>query len=216
VRDNVWTAAIIAAGILLAQLAITQTRRRRNPNGVGTATSPPSVPGRSRPLGVTILAALYYVSSAWSLLVLILAKLATTVLRGVLQLTMGTPPVSGGILAGTLAFARLPLIMLGALAAMSLIAGRSVVVTASFLASLGYGMWRGQNWARIVTIVLVGWMLARMLFTRLSLEVNAQTTTWLLSVAACVSLLCYLFTPTVRTAFRSTSSAATSPNAQTA
>jgi hypothetical protein len=85
----------------------------------------------------------------------------------------------------------------------SLIAGRTVVVTAAFLASIGYGLWRRQNWARIVTIVLTAWALASALFSAPRLDISTQTT-WLVWAGLCACVLCYLFTPAVRTAFRST------------
>ena len=202
-NDNLWTVAIIAAGILIVRLTLAGFRRRDQQVDIAASTPPlPPTPGR-RPLGITILAGVYFVSSAWTVLVLLLDRAVPGLLRGILHTTLGAQAVSGGVLAGALAIVRVPLIALGALAAMSLIAGRTVVVTAAFLASIGYGLWRRQNWARIVTIVLTGWTLASALFSAPRLDIRTQTT-WLIWAGLCACVLYYLFTPAVRTAFRST------------
>jgi len=211
VNDNLWTAAIIAAGILLVRLTLTGFSRRgdRQADVDASALPLPPLPGR-RPIGITILAGIYFASSVWTVLVLLLNRAFPSLLRGILHATLGAPAVADGLLAGTLAIARIPLIALGALTAMSLIAGRTVVVTAAFLASIGYGLWRRRNWARIVTIALTGWTLASALFSARRLDISTQTTwlvsTWLVWNGLCACVLGYLFTPTVRTAFRSTSS----------
>jgi hypothetical protein len=204
VNDNLWTAAIIAAGILIVRLTLTGFRHRGDQHVDITASTPPlpRSPGR-RPLGITILAVVYFASGAWTVLVLLLDRAVPGLLRGILHTILGAQAVSGGVLAGALAIVRVPLIALGALAAMSLIAGRTVVVTAAFLASIGYGLWRRQNWARIVTIVLTGWTLASALFSAPRLDISTQTT-WLIWAGLCACVLYYLFTPAVRTAFRST------------
>jgi hypothetical protein len=216
VYDNLWTAAIIAAGILLVRLALNGFRRRGDRQAdVDASTSPlPRSAGR-RPLGITILAGIYFASGAWTVLVLLLNRAVPSLLRGILHATLGAPVISDGLLAGLLAIGRIPLIALGALTAMSLIAGRTVVVTASFLASIGYGLWRRQNWARIVTIVLTGWTLASALFSVPRLNISTQTT-WLAWAGLCACVLGYLFTPAVRTAFRSTSCPTAASETQTA
>lgn len=214
--DNLWTAAIIAAGILLVRLTLSGFSRRGDRQVDVDASTPalPPSPGR-RPLGITILAGIYFASSAWTVLALLLNRAVPSLLRGILHATLGAPAVSDGLLAGLLAIGRIPLIALGALTAMSLIAGRTVVVTASFLASIGYGLWRRQNWARFVTIVLTGWMLASALFSAPRLDISTQTT-WLVWAGLCACVLYYLFTPAVRTAFRSTGSPTAASETQTA
>ena len=213
--DNLWTVAIIAAGILLVRLALSAFSRggdRQADVNASTPQLPPS-PGR-RPLGITILAGIYFASGAWTVLVLLLNRAAPSLLRGILHATLGAPAVSHGLMAGSLAIGRIPLIALGALTAMSLIAGQTVVVTAAFLASIGYGLWRRRNWARIVTIVLTGWTLVGALFSAPRLDISTQTT-WLVWAGLCACVLYYLFTPAVRTAFRSTNSPTITSETQT-
>jgi len=215
VNDNLWTAAIIAAGILLVRLTLTGFSRRGDRQADVDASAPPlpPLPGR-RPIGITILAGIYFASSAWTVLVLLLNRAVPSLLRGILHATLGAPTVADGLLAGLLAIGRIPLIALGALTAMSLIAGRTVVVTAALLASIGYGLWRRHNWARFVTIVLTGWTLVSALFSAARLDISTQTT-WLVWAGLCACVLCYLFTPAVRTAFRSTNSPTITSETQT-
>jgi hypothetical protein len=114
----------------------------------------------------------------------------------------GGPPPEG-VLNGFLALAKFPLIIFRALTAMALLAGPSLIVTAAFLAALGYGMWRPKNWARIITIALAAWMLAVRLFNRPTAGVSSRAM-WLLWVGLCIGVVGYLFTPAVRSAFRPT------------
>src|ERR1700730_4472458 len=119
-------------------------RAGRHRKGVAASSSQPAaMPGHTRPLGITILAALYVISGAWCLVIPVLYRVAPNVLRGVLQVTLSTgpPPHATGLLAGSLALARFPLVIFGALAAMCLIAGPSLVLTAGFLSALGHGLW---------------------------------------------------------------------------
>ena len=139
----------------------------------------------SRPLGVTVLAVLYFIGVATYAVLLALATFAPGHLRAVLQ---GLSPGGSG-----------PAWLLALGWALPLYFG----VMALVVGALGYGMLQLKNWARLVTMLVSGLSLAGVLFSlrELVMSVPAVAMTGL-RIGLCVAWLWYLSAQGVRAAFR--------------
>lgn len=140
-----------------------------------------------RPVGVTILAILYFLGALGCILGGILSMVG-----GGLAATLGNQAGSQGAGAA----------ILGALGAA---AGVVILILGALYVLLGWGMWKLKNWARIITIILMALGVAGALFGVVGLLAHFSVFGLVLTVfwLAIYSLIIwYLVKPDVKAAFQ--------------
>ncbi len=143
-----------------------------------------------RPWGVSLISILYFINVGVYLVLLVLAIAAPETLRSILG---AASPAGSGPAA---------LLNLGPLLAIYF------AVMAGLVGLLGYGMWTLRNWARWVTSVIAAISLIGTLFGLVELANNFTLSAILLTllrVGLSLLVLWYMWTPSVRAAFRSRS-----------
>lgn len=141
-----------------------------------------------RPVGVTILAILYFLGAAFCIF-------------GGLGFFLG-----GGVLASVLSqnsqlSGQLPA---GFIAGMGAVMGVGMLIGAAIDALLGWGLWKLKNWARIVTIVLMGLGAIFLVFGLLSMLMHFNIFGLLWNcfwLAIYGVIIWYLLQPNVKAAF---------------
>lgn len=142
-----------------------------------------------RPVGVTILAVLYFIGALFC------------VLGGILFFVGGGLGALAGAQSGQQGAAGMSA-LIGALGAF---AGVAFLIIGVIYALLGWGMWKLKNWARIISIVLLVIGAAFQLFglvtsfAHFSVFVLVWTLFWL---AIDVLIIWYLLKPDVKAAFQ--------------
>lgn len=138
-----------------------------------------------RPVGVTILAILAFIGAAFCLLGGILMMVGGGFMASLMNQQGGQ---GAGVLAG-----------LGA------VAGVFIIIIGGLYGLVGFGLWKLKNWARIVTIVLLGIGIAMQLLGLLgtlahfNLFAFVWTVFW---IAVDAFIIWYLLKPEVKAAFQ--------------
>jgi hypothetical protein len=141
-----------------------------------------------RPVGVTILAVLYFLGAVGCLLAGILMIVGGGFMATLISQQTQASGVGAGFLAG-----------LGA------VLGVVIFIFAALYVLLGWGLWKLKNWARIVTIVLAALGIAGALlglagaFLHFGMFLLVLT---LVRLAICGLILWYLLQPNVSAAFQ--------------
>lgn len=144
---------------------------------------------KSRPIGITILAVLGFISVAFYLAMTVIALLKPVV---VASLLLG---MSGGN-----GFGVTPAASLGGILAVYF------VISGLITAALSWGLWTLKNWARIVCLVLIaisvlgGVVQVSMSFSHASV---VGTVFGIARLIVAILIIIYLNSPRVRSAFRS-------------
>ena len=143
-----------------------------------------------RPWGVTLLSVLSFISVGTYLVLTVLAVAAPGALRSLLE---GLSPQGSG-----------PEVLLN----MGRLLAIYFAVMAAVSGLFGYGMWTLRNWARWVTIIIAAVSLLGTVvgLVRVANDINMSTLLLgLLRIGLSGLVLWYLWTPGVRSAFRSRS-----------
>ena len=141
-----------------------------------------------RPLGVTLLAVLSFISVGTYLMLMFLSLFAPETVRSLLE---GLSPQGSG-----------PVMLLS----MGRILGIYFAAMALLGGLFGYGMWTLRNWARWVTIVLSAISLVATVAGLIGIGTGMSVSAILVGlfrIGLCLLVLWYMWVPGVRLAFRS-------------
>jgi hypothetical protein len=145
-----------------------------------------------RPVGVTILAVLYFIGAACSAIAGILIIVGGSALSGALGSSSSPAAVGGTLLA-----------MGGAVVAVI------CLVLAALYFVLGYGFIKLQNWVRILAIICTGIFILVELFGLVSIAAHMgmfQVVFQIVTLAVAIWVLVYLFKSNVKQAFGASAS----------
>ncbi len=143
---------------------------------------------KPRPIGVSILAVLYFVGAASYIALATISIVNRDLLRRILEAL--TPGGGAG---------PAPLLRMGAMLPLYFL----VMVGVS--AALGLGMWNLKNWARIITLILIGLSLVGTMVEMAPVLSHLSVGALLLDLLRlCLSIFFawYLFRPAIRAAFK--------------
>jgi hypothetical protein len=142
-----------------------------------------------RPVGVTILAILNFIGAAFCLL----GGIAMIAGGGFMATLMSQQGGQGSAGAA------------GVLAGMGAVAGVFIIIIGGISALVGFGLWKLKNWARIVSIVLLGLSIAGQLLQLLAVlaHFNLFAFVWIAFwTAVDAFIIWYLLKPEVKAAFQ--------------
>jgi hypothetical protein len=143
----------------------------------------------ARPVGVTILAVLDFIGAAFCLL----GGIAMIAGGGFMATMMSQQGGQGSAGAA------------GVLAGMGAVAGVFIIIVGGVSALVGFGLWKLKNWARIVSIVLLGISIAMQLLQLLGVlaHFNLFAFVWIAFwTAVDAFIIWYLLKPEVKAAFQ--------------